>query len=475
MPDLLGATNPVPGHDRGVVNRNVQLPVDNDRIQNVVDPSRVSRPDRRTDQQDNNLQGQNKIRYDSNFQVFLKRLRETPDMAESLRTILTDRDAVFSGIHEGTAQELAELIEFLKLDESQLFKFLLGQIKYGTQFGGALFTLLRNAYNRADSDTVRADILRFLKSYADFFSTDHITGNILRDLNGMAGAMPGSWAEQLRALTEQLNQLMQAGNRKDALLLLQRQIFPFMSQYVTRSHDMGLARELLSMLALNVSRYENGSVENMLEGFHQLKGYATLKNQLSQIDDRSLLLLLERGRIDQDSPAARFADHLAQAANRAIHGSGTAETQQAFQEIIRAMLINESVYMPLNHYLLPLQMNGKLMFSELWVDPDAEDDQKEERGRGERTIKCLFKMDVESLGLIDVVLISRGTDVDMQVSCSGQALQFSEKIEQGIDEILRRNELTPVRVAVRRMDRPAALTDVFPQIFERKDSMNVKV
>ncbi len=475
MPDLLGATNPVPGHDRGVVNRNVQLPQDNNRIQNVVDPGRVSRPDRRTDQQDNNLQGQTKVRYDSNFQVFLKRLRETPDMAESMRTIFAERDAVLSGIHEGTAQELSELITFLQMDEAQLLKFLLGQIKYGTQFGGALFTLLRNAYNRADSDSVRSDILRFLKSYADFFSTDHIKGNILRDLNGMAGAMPGSWAEKLRAMTEQLEQLMEAGNRKDALLLLQRQVFPYMSQYVSRSHDMGLARSLLSMLALNVSRYENGSEESMLEGFHQLKGYGTLKAQLGQIDDPSLLLLLERGRIDPNSSAARFADQLTQAANRAMHGAGTAETQQAFQEIIRAMLINESVYMPLNHYLLPLQMDGKTLFSELWVDPDAEDEQKEQQGRGERTVKCLFKMDVESLGMIDVVLVSRGADVDMQVSCSGQALQFSKQIEQGINEILRRNELTPVRVTVRRMERPAALTDVFPQIFERRDSMNVKV
>lgn len=476
MPDLLGATNPVPGQERNVI---IQQRPENDKIQNIVDPGRVTRPDNRTEQQDNNLSGDGKILYNSNFQVFLKRLRATPELADSLRKILSgfSQTTVLSGIQEGTASEMSELVSMLHMDEAEMLRFFASQLKSGTQFGGAFFTILRNAYNRAGSDSVRGDILQFLKCYVDFFSSDHLQGNILGNLSRMAGAMPGSWSEKLMDLTQQLNQLMQSGNRQQAVQLLQRNIFPYVSSYISRSHDMGIPRQLLTHLMLDVARYENGTQENLLEAFHQVRGYGTLKRQLSPIDDKTLMMLLQTSRADKTSSAVQFADKLTKAAAQALRGGGESqEVQQAYQEIMRAVLLNESVYMPLNHYIFPLVMDGKALFSEMWIDPDAENGEQGSRdGNPGRVIKCLFKMDVEGLGMIDVVLMSKDKDVDIQLSCSEQILPFSKKIEEGIQTILRRNDLKPVRVAVRRMDRPVTITEVFPKIYERKDSINVKV
>ena len=475
MPDLLGATNPVPGYDKTAINRNITVSPDNTQIQNVPDPSKVVRADGRTEQQDSNLQGDGGIRYDSNFQTFLQRLRETPSLAQSLSLLFSGRESVVvsSGLSAGIAEEMARLLEMLRMDESQLLDFLQGQFKTGTRFGGALFALLRNAYDRASSDGVRTDILQFLKAYVDFDSTKHIEGNLLRDLQSMADAMPASWAEKLRDLTAQLQNGIAAGNRQGNLQLLQREIFPYMSSYVERTHDMGTPRALLTMLALNVARYENGSEEKLLEGFHQLSGYGTLKGQLGGIDDESLLLLLRSRNTGADSRVLDFSNQLASAAARAFRGEGSAEVQQAFQNLIAAMLLNESVYMPVNHYLIPLEWDGRMLFSELWVDPDAEEEQG--RGAGQKTMRFLFKMDVQSLGLFDVVLTAQGSDVDVQIACPDTAAPFSQQIGDAVSQILARNELRPTRVAVRRMERPVTLTEVFPKIFEGKNSVNVKI
>ena len=477
MPELLGATNPVPGYDKTTVNRNITVSPDNTQIQNVPDPSKVVRADGRTEQQDSNLQGDGGIRYDSNFQTFLQRLRDTPSLADSLSRIFSGREGIVvsSGLSAGIAEEMGRLLEMLRMDESQLLDFLQGQFKTGTRFGGALFALLRNAYDRAASDGVRTDILQFLKAYVDFDSTKHIEGNLLRDLQSMADAMPASWAEKLRDLTAQLQNGIAAGNRQGNLQLLQREIFPYMSSYVERTHDMGTPRALLTMLALNVARYENGSEEKLLEGFHQLSGYGTLKGQLGGIDDQSLLLLL-KNRGGGDSKAVEFSNHLASAAARAFRGEGSAEVQQAFQNLIAAMLVNESVYMPINHYLLPLEWDGRMLFSELWVDPNAEDEQNRGGDGGARnTMRFLFKMDVQGLGLFDVILAAQGTDVDVQIACPDKAAPFSKQIGDAVSQILARNDLRPARVAVRRMDRPVTLTEVFPKIFEGKNSINVKI
>lgn len=476
MPDLLGATNPVPGYDKAVTNRNLPVSPDNTPVQNVPDPSRVGRTDGRTEKQDNDLQGDGQIRYDSNYQTFLQRLRDTAGMAESLSRLFSGREGtvVLSGMSEGIAQEMSQILEMLRMDEGQLMEFLTGQFQAGTRFGGALFALLRGAYDRASSEGVRSDILQFLRNYADFGSTAHIEGNILRNLADMADSIPASWAEKLREMTAQLENGIAAGDRQGNLELLQRGIFPYMGGYVERTHDLGLPRALLTMLALNIARYENGSEEKLLEAFHQLSGYGTLRGQLGGIDDQTLLRLLRSGQPEQESPAVRFSNHIAAAAARALRGEGGAEVQQAFQNLVSAMLVNESVYMPVNHYLIPMEWDGRMLFSELWVDPDAEDGQGRS-GEQSETMRFLFKMDVQSLGLFDIILTSRSGEVDIQISCPDKAVPFSRQIEDAVSRILVRNELRPSRVTVRRMERPVTLTEVFPKIFEGKNSVNVKV
>ena len=476
MADLLGATNPVPGYDNTAVNRNIPVSPNNTQIQNVPDPSRVTGADNRTEQQDSSQAGDSgQIRYDSNFQTFIQQLRQSQGASQSLSTLMArEGTVVSSGMSEGIADEMSRAMELLKMDESELLKFLSAQMKAGTRFGGALFALLRSAYARADSAGVRGDILEFLKSYSDYSSTGHIEGNLLRNLAGMADAMPASWGDKLRELLAQLENSISAGDRRGSINLLQQEVFPFMSAYVSQTHDLGTPRELLSLLALDLARYENGSEDKLTETFRQLSGYGTLKGMLGGIDDKALLKLLQSSQFAKGSSAAQFADHLAAAAARALRGEGSAEVQQTFRNLVSAMLINESVYMPLNHLLIPLEMDGRKLFSELWVDADAEE-KKGGKGQGEKCMRFLFKLDVQDVGLFDIVLTSREREVDVMVACPAGVAPFAKEIENTVSHILSRNDLTPSGISVRKMERPVTLTEVFPKIFEGKNSVNVKV
>ena len=474
MADLLGATNPVPGYDNTNVNRNIPISPNNNQVQNVPDLDRVTGADHRTEQQDAGQAGE-KIRYDSNYQTFIQQLRQGQDGVKVLAKLLArEGTVVTSGMSEGIAEEMAQVMGLLKMDQAQLLAFLSGQMKAGTRFGGALFAMLRNAYARADSEGVRGDILQFLKSYSDWSSTGHIEGNLLRNLAGMANSMPASWGDKLRELLAQLENGVAAGDRQGNISLLQQKVFPLMSAYVGQTHDMGTPRELLSLLALDVTRYENGSEEKLLETFHQLSGYGTLKGMLGGVDDKSLLKLLQGSLPGQKGIAAQFADHLAAAAARALRGEGSAEVQEAFRNLVSSMLINESVYMPLAHFLIPMELDGRMLFSELWVDADAEE-QKGGKGQGEKCMRFLFKLDVQDVGLFDIVLTSREREVDVMVACPAGVAPFAKEIENTVSHILSRNDLTPSGISVRKMERPVTLTEVFPKIFEGKNSVNVKV
>lgn len=477
MPDLLGVTNPVPGYDAAANNRSLPVSPSDPRIQNIPDPSRVGRPDARTDRQDTKSEAQSAApRFDSNFQTFLQRLRETPDTSALFR-LLSGRlgTVVTSGLGEGLAAELGRFMEMLPMDQGQLLGFLTGQMREGARFGGPFFALLLRAYQNPESEGMRADILQFLKRYGDYSSTGHITGNLIRNLSQMARAMPASWGAQLNALAAALQNGADAGDRAGSLKLLQGQVLPYMSRYVEQTHDMGRARELLTLLTLDIARYENGSEGGLLQTFHQLKNYASLREKLGGLDDGALLRLL------RDTPFVRagrhdaFAAHLADAAARALRGEGGPEAQEAFRELVSAFLVNESVYMNVNHFILPLNWNGKLMFSELWVDPDAEGSGDGAPADGERTLRFLFKVDIQSLGFLDMVLTCRGRAVDLQVRCPDRLVPCSAAISRALTRILDDNGLSGGPVRVERLDRPLAISEVFPKLFEGKDSVDVKV
>lgn len=475
MPDLLGATNPVPGYDNSVPNRNVPVSPNNTQIQNVPDPSKVVRADRRTEQQDSGQQ-QGAIRYDSNFQTFLQRLRDTPNLAQSLARLFLTREGtvVSSGLTSGVAAEMGKALEMIQVDQGALEEFLMTQLQTGTRLDGPLFSLLRSAYSRAASDSVRADILSFVKTYLDWSSTPHLEGNLLRNVQNMADSMPASWGDKLREVHAELENTVAAGDREGVLNLLKQRVIPFLSSYVGHTHDVGRARSFLSLMNLDMARYENGSEVKLLESFHRLTGYGTLKEMLGSVDDESLMKLLEKSQF-KPSAATKFSDHLAHAAASALRGDGSAETQEIFRQLVRAMLVNESVYMPVNHLLVPLQFqeDGRMLFSELWVDPDDED-AKQGGGQGGGT-KLLLKMDIQGLGLFDLVLMNRDKDVSVHISCPDTAAPFTKEIEQSVSQIMARNGLKPKDVTVRKMERPVALTEVFPRIFEGMNSINVKV
>lgn len=116
-----------------------------------------------------------------------------------------------------------------------------------------------------------------------------------------------------------------------------------------------------------------------------------------------------------------------------------------------------------------------MMFSELWVDPDTEDNMRRGRNTKDNTIRFLFKVDIQGLGFFDMVMASRGDTVELQVFCPDTVAPFAQKVQGDLAQILKDNGLKPNGVAVRRMEKPLTISSVFPKIFEGENSVNVKV
>ena len=448
MPDLLGVTNAVPGNDANLINRNMPSIPNDPRLQNAPDPTRVTRSDNRTEQQGAGGDGSGALRFDSNFIAFLQRLSETPGLAQTLSQVLRmyQGTVVSSGMEEGIAVEMSALLEMLKMDEGEFSSFFRSQMQLGNRFSGPLFSILREAYGNSNSEVLRGNILQFLKRYSDYSSSGHVQGNLLRTLTRLTRAIPATYGNQLLGMVSELQQKMGAGDRSGALKLLQGTIMPFLAGYTSRTNDMGLSRSLISLLALDVARYEGGSKDGVMQAFRQLGSSAMLREKLGGVSEVDLLRLLERSTFAQAAERDTFASRLAQTAQRALQGGAGAEAQDAFRNIISSFLLNESVYMPLTHVAIPLEWNGKMMFSELWVDPDAEDNLKRGNGERDNVIRFLFKIDIQDLGFFDMVLTCQRENVDLQIYGPPAVASFAGTVQGEMTRILSENGLKPLGV-----------------------------
>ena len=258
--NLVGVTNPVPNYDASNNNRTLPAaPKPSDtRIQNIPDPSRVGRPDARTDQQGaNDALNSGVLRYDSNLQFFLQQMRDMPELGAELSKMVTLMQGLVTtpGLAAGVTEELSGFLELLKMDPDAFRQFFQTQMEAGNRFAGPLFSLLREVYQKTPGDTVRGAILNFAKRYSDFSATGHIGRSMLSLLRQLSDYLPQSWRGQLAELTGKLENGLQAGARAENLELLQGQILPYLGSYIKRYHDMGTARTLLGMLMLHMARY----------------------------------------------------------------------------------------------------------------------------------------------------------------------------------------------------------------------------
>ncbi len=471
MPALLGPTNPVPGYDQPPVRITTPPPTDTS-VQNIVDPERVVRPDSKSERQDN-ADTSGTTRYESNYMTFLQRLRGARDLPEVFMRILQWGGVeVSSGIRSGFAQEMSQFMEFLQMDEAQLLEFLKNQLQSGSRFTGALFGLIRDAYNGNPSEMARSDILQFLRRYSDFSSTEHLETKLLRETGDMTESLPSQWADQVKDILSKLQSGVEAGDRQGNLNLLREKLFPLIARYVTLTHDHGRARNILSMMTLDLARYENGDTKGLLHAFRHLTSMGVLPQELGKLSDADILRLLKESDFAKAAQNNAFAARMASLTNAAIRGEGGANAQEAFRNMMSAMLINESVYMPLNHVILPLDWDGQKMFAEMWVDPDVGNTRQQ---YGDGDFRILIKLDIESLGAFDLLFDAHGTDVNLQVACPSIVAPHAQQVSQTLAEILSRNGLRPENVTVAEMRRPIMISEVFPKIMEGMTGINVKV
>jgi hypothetical protein len=386
MSNILKVTTPVVGYDNNTVN-NKQTPAQQAQdlsIKNQVDTGRVVRADGRTDADGQQGKG---IAYESNFGNFVQSLRELPNLQEIMTKMLFGGMAnmVESGIGKGTAADIQALLQMLEMTPEQLNGFLKDSMAGANRLQGPLFDVLRQIMNETGTVELKAGILDMLKKYNDMSSGKHILESIKDNLAEIEARMFKNNRQELQQLASRLRPYSMENNEINTQIL-KEQIIPYLGKYISQTKDLGRIRDLISLLALNTSRLENGNVDKVSQSFQRLldfPGFSKYFQGMTSAQFKDMLM-----NVDYEKAAGKmdWIDKFLNIMEAGVRGEAGVENKDAFMSIMRSMMINESVYMPVMHVMLPVILDGVPMYSELWVDPDEESGNP---GSKERGVKLL--------------------------------------------------------------------------------------
>lgn len=477
MTNILKVTTPIGGYDNGKnvrVNTDLQNPV---HVQGPVDTEKVIRPDAASDsvsQQENQKTLQ--YQYETNFDSFMEQLRNSPILPEKLSILFKEYQALLSerNNRSGYFNEIGQFLSMIEKSPEHIQKFVASQSKSALRFTGAFFGLLRQILNDTKSVELKNSILNFVKKYTDMAENESVFKDILRNLQVIQKRIYPSQREEVSQMIEMLDQNAGEQSIAENLRILKSQILPFLNRYISASHDRGVLRDTTAGLAELIGRYENGIPEGVKSSFDNLMEFHVFQRYFNNFDSNKLFDILNNTEFEKTSKQNKEFERFGDIICRGVQGEGGNENKVMFKEIMNAIILNESVYMPVLHFVLPLSMGGRMLFSELWIDPDVSG-QRSGGEKAEKMVRGLVKFDVQDLGFFDLYFLYYGGEVTMQLNIPSALEKQGETIKEKLDGILKSHDLTTKEIVIGSSEVSIPLEEAFPNIRERRNSINVRV
>ncbi|EOS69818.1 hypothetical protein C818_02162 [Lachnospiraceae bacterium MD308] len=478
MSNILRVTTPMAGNYDNMSQPRADMQNREDpRIQGPVNPNKVVRADARSDSAAEEQNVGLKFQYQSNFEGFISQMKSQGVMTEEFATVFFEQlsNQVKAGMSEGFAQEIAQFLEMIQVDPENMLAFLKEQGDAAIRFQGAFFSLLRQAMNDTKNVELRAGILDFMKRYTDMAEGKHILREIEQTIKELKSGMLQSGREKMEEMEQQLKFGGNAGpgSTEENASLIKGKMLPYLNKYIGGTHDRGSVREGAAFLAALTARYENGDAARVLERFEQLMEYSAMQKYFKGFETQSLLKVLEATDFEKTIGKNKWMKGFVSLIQNGMQQGANIEQKQVFRNMMTSILLNESVYMPVLHMMLPMQVNDNLTFAEMWVDPDAG---KNSGGKEkERIIQGLVKFDIQDVGFFDLFFVYQDKKVNMQLNYPDALKDKEKEIRNKVAEALAENGLTGQELFFGSSKDSIAISEAFPQIFERKNSINVKI
>ena len=437
----------------------------------VIDPAKVTRtPEKESESQVK----QELFNYnpDSVFDKFVKSLQNSPVLSASAKKLLLSKQFINGNIKKDPILSVffESFLKNIEMNDSEILEFLKFQKGTYTKFQGEFFNELRNLLIADDRKDFKVILNNFLRSYDCFVSVEETNKSIGAAIKNIERNLPDILKTTFNEMTEKL--ILDAKYTDLNLGILKNEVIPFLGKYISRMNDFGILRDYVSVLVHNLIRLEFSSKDIFSDELENL--FAYLKYNFD-IDDKQMDILKKSFIDTYETTSSAKNDSVKAFLTLLKDGAAKSESpvnKSLMKEMADSILFSHNVNIPLIHMFLPLNYNGMFMFSEIWI---GREEHKKARPGYEQTYKVFITFDIQNLGYFESILkLSKNKLVlDIYVPCGISS--YTEKIKKDLDALLCKNGIITEGVNVRECVKVRRFNEVFSNLAERKNSVDVTI
>jgi len=416
--------------------------------------------------------GEGNVNFESNYTAFIQRMHEGMQLPIEMEELLFTDGIALQTLGDTELQGLLNELfaEIETKDPGELMNFIESQQQAQVKFSGELFDGLRNILNHDISPAFRDTILDFIKSYNNYASSEHLLNQMASLGDDIESLLLPSQREGFEKLMDQLDLNAPPGDTEKNTEVINKLIIPFLSGYVSRTHNYGAVRTASVLFSLYAVKYEDGKEEEVKQLFAKLMKNGDFRMLFKGDPEKALEKAMENLR-PQSEKATKFPEMLTKLIQKGTEGSAGAENVEKYYQVLNHLLMNESVYMPLIHLLIPFRYQDKNVMSEMWVDPDAERDKQD----AAKKQKIFIKFSIQNVGNFELISMVDNGNVNMQVYIPPTLREPEENISRNIQDILKKNGFNVSNMELGVLTRSHRVDEVFPEIKEKEKGINVAV
>ncbi|WP_326910403.1 hypothetical protein [Sedimentibacter sp. MB31-C6] len=445
----------------------------------VIDPTKVTKPNK---QDPSNHTSQNWLNYnpDSVFEKFLKSLGNSPILSDNLKKLLLNNQFINHNIkNDPVLNTLFEtFIKNIEMDDKEILNFLKLQQNTYTKFNGDFFNSLRNLYKlNSNNEDFKIILRNFLRSYDCFVSINDTYKSINSTLKNIHENIPDILKEPFKELLDKMVTENYTKSNDLNLNLLKNEILPFIGRYVSKMNDFGPVRDYVSVLVHNLIRLETASKDTFSTDLDNLFDYIKFNLQIEDKELNNLKLSLINSYETSSNTKNNSIDSLIDIIRTGIKDSNNVVNKGVMEDMADSLLFNQSVHIPLMHLFMPLNYNGMFMFSELWISKDYEDYTENKKSNYEKkeTFNVFITFEIQNVGYFETTLLLKDNNLSLEILIPNKFVNHIDKIRNDISEIIQNKNISISDINVSECIKRRRFNEVFDNLAERKNGVNVVI
>ncbi|MCL1824288.1 MAG: hypothetical protein FWG44_08820, partial [Oscillospiraceae bacterium] len=141
--------------------------------------------------------------------------------------------------------------------------------------------------------------------------------------------------------------------------------------------------------------------------------------------------------------------------------------------LLQSLINAPGVFTPLAHYIIPLEVDGMKSFGELWVDSEEENTAAKAAGRSPK-YHLFLTFEVEAAGRFELDLYANGQDVNLSFFYPESFSHRAGHLLSKVGKIIAQSGYSTKEIRTGPLLRPHDLTQIFPNILEKRMGFNIK-